>query len=80
MFADQVLCTMMVVYEQNLEGLKEACSEGGVSWNSVLAQYANPKLVEKEKGTWERAVVAKHGDVWRDRDSDIWQKTNGIAS
>ena len=31
MFADQVLCTMMVVYEQNLEGLKEACSEGGVS-------------------------------------------------
>lgn len=27
----------------------------------VLSEYANPALLEQEKGTWERAVVEKYG-------------------
>ena len=28
-----------------------------------LADYANPSLIEKEKGAWERAVVEKYGNL-----------------
>jgi hypothetical protein len=29
----------------------------------ALAEYADPALIEKEKGAWERAAVDKHGIV-----------------
>lgn len=29
----------------------------------VLAQYADPALVEREKGAWARAAVDKYGDA-----------------
>jgi len=29
----------------------------------ALAQYADPALVEREKGAWARAAVEKHGDA-----------------
>ena len=29
----------------------------------VLAQYADPVLMKKEKGAWERAAVEKHDSV-----------------
>lgn len=30
------------------------------SMRGALAQYANPALIEKEEGAWERALVEKH--------------------
>ena len=29
----------------------------------ALARYANPSLVEKEKGAWERATAEKYGNA-----------------
>lgn len=30
------------------------------SMRGVLGHFANPALIEKEKGAWERAMVEKH--------------------
>ena len=29
----------------------------------VLSEYANPALMEQEKGAWERAVMEKYGNL-----------------
>ena len=33
------------------------------SIRGILSQYADPSLLEKEKGAWERAVVDRYGHV-----------------
>ena len=33
------------------------------SMRGILSEYADPKLAEKEKGAWERAMVEKHGNT-----------------
>ena len=33
------------------------------SIRGILSQYANPALIEKEKGAWERAAVEKYGNA-----------------
>ena len=33
------------------------------SLRGVLSEYANPSLIEKEKGAWERAAAEKYGNV-----------------
>ncbi len=33
------------------------------SMRGALAQYADPSLIEKEKGAWERSVVEKYGNA-----------------
>ncbi len=29
----------------------------------ILSRFADPALIEKEKGAWERAMVEKHGNA-----------------
>lgn len=33
------------------------------SMKGALAEYANPELIEKEKGAWQRAMVKKYGNA-----------------
>lgn len=40
--------------------------ENDIQVNNIrgtLAQYANPALIEKERGAWEQAVGEKHGNI-----------------
>ncbi len=51
---------VIMIMDEFVEPAKEASSKG---IRGILAQYADPSLVEKEKGAWERAVVEKYGHV-----------------
>lgn len=35
----------------------------GKGMRGILHRYADPKLAEREKGAWERAVVEKYGNA-----------------
>lgn len=37
--------------------------EAKKSARGILSKYANPDLIPKEEGTWERAVVEKYGNA-----------------
>lgn len=51
---------IITIMDEFVEPVKAVHKKG---MRGVLAQYANPKLREKEKGAWERTVVEKYGNA-----------------
>lgn len=51
---------IITIMDEFVESAKTSDKKGV---RGILAQYANPALVEKEKGAWERAVVEKYDNV-----------------
>ena len=51
---------IITVMDEYVEPVRPCLGKG---LRGILAQYANPALVEKEKGAWERAAVKKNADV-----------------
>ncbi len=45
------------------EFIEPASSHSNKGMRGVLSQYADPALLEKEKGAWERAMVDKYGNA-----------------
>ena len=51
---------IITIMDDFIEPIKPVESK---SLRGVLSQYANPALIEKEEGAWERAVVERYGSV-----------------
>ena len=53
----RVAITIMDEFVEPTEGVHKKSLRG------ILSEYADPALVEKEKGAWERAAAEKHGNL-----------------
>lgn len=51
---------IITIMDEFVEPTKTVPQEG---IRGILSQYADPALVEKEKGAWARAVVEKYGNL-----------------
>ncbi|MBO4852233.1 MAG: hypothetical protein J5477_01215 [Schwartzia sp.] len=57
---------IITIMDDFVEAPKAACNkraEIAKQVRGILAEYADPKLREQEKGAWERAAVEKYGNI-----------------
>ena len=53
----RVIITIMDDY------IESGTSEEKAGIRGIISRHANPSLIEKEKGAWERAMVENHGNA-----------------